>query len=419
MRQRSRQHWCCLVGIIAACSPRAPLAREGYSFIDSVGVIVVDNENDVESLGTVVDESQRQILLPPMDLHRVRDARIQENGTVVLANTGLNHVLFINPRTGRHAVSGRRGQGPGEFDGMSGLALCHGDTVVVFDENRGVVHLLDREGAFVTRYFATVNGQGRPWEISGVGGDCKSIAILQQAVGEENRERSGSIGALPLLVSWLDLQARTLISVATVPGLESFLLPDLGGFVTMPFGNKPSFAVENDRIHVGTGTIPEIRTYDRRGQLGRILRWRAERQLISKGDRNRYHETREVAIRLYGSDFERGFRPLNEYTVRVKPIYSRILMEGNGRIWVQKYPHNWVGWEERFNLGIGPEPEAWWIFSASGRLLGLGTTPTGLVVHDIRNGMVAGVTRDMNDVEQVVLYPLAARIREPESRSRR
>lgn len=399
--------WWALVLVLTACDTgTSDQGDTGFTVRDSAGVEIVENGALPVTLGLVVDESRRQILSPGGDLHRVTGVRIQASGTLVLANAGLYQLIFIDPATEQVVTSGRKGQGPGEFEWMSGLFLCAGDSVVVVELNRGIVHLLDPEGRFVRQTHALPDGIGRPWDIPVVAEDCNSLVVLKQ----ERIPPAGQIGSMPFTVAWYDVGVGQLDSVSTVPGLETFRLPDLG-HVTMPFGNKPSFATQGSRVHIGTGKAPEIRTHDRRGNLVRLLRWLAEPEPISEGDRARYHATRDRLIEQDGLDFWSGFRPMDEYTVRVKPLFPRMFVDGDGRLWVQKYPGNWSEWVSRYGLPPDAEPAVWWIFAPSGQLLGLGTTPAGLVVNDVRDGMLVGVARDEDDVEQIHLYPLTERFR--------
>lgn len=400
MRHSECCRWIHMTAVLAACNPgEGALPGAEVAVRDSAGVEIVDNEAAPPSLGIVVEVSRRQVLSPGRNLDRIRGIRIQGDGTIVMANAGMQDLIFIKPTTGEVSVSGRGGQGPGEFETITGLGLCRGDSVVVLEETRGLMHLFDRHGTYVTRAYAMLKG-GRPWGIPGVGGDCRSLAVLEQ---DRSADREGPIHALPLTVSWYDVQAEDQDDVATLPGLESFLLPELGGYVKMPFGNMPSFAVADDRMYVGAGTVASVESYDRQGRLVRSLRWQAEREPLSEGDRARYHSTRDMLIERYGPNYRRGFRRMEEYPVRLKPLYARMMVDGDDRLWVQQYPGNWAEW---VGLSPGREAEAWWIFAPSGQLLGVGTTPPGLVVHDVRNGMLVGVARDADDVEEVHLYPL-------------
>ncbi len=401
MRRSQWSRWVPMVAVLAACSPRDQVASGAeFTVRDSAGVGIVENVAGPASLGIVVDESRRQILSPGQDLDRIRGVRIQGDGTVVLANAGMHQLIFIEPKTGRVSVAGRRGQGPGEFETITGLGLCRGDSVVVLESTRGLMHLLDRHGTYVTRAYAMLEGYGRPWRILGVGGECRSLAVLQQGHAEK---RAVPIDALPLEVSWYDVQEKVQQKVATVPGLESFLLPEVGGYARMPFGNMPSFTAAGDRMYVGAGTVAAVQSYDRRGRLVRSLRWQAEREPLSEGDRARYHATRDMLIKRNGPNYRLGFRRMEEYPIRLKPLYARMMVDGDDRLWVQKYPGNWAEWVA---LSSETEGETWWIFAPSGQLLGVGTTPRGLIVHDVRNGMLVGVARDADDVEEVHLYPL-------------
>lgn len=84
----------------------------------------------------------------PYVFGNIGDATVLSDGRLVISDNQSSEVRFYDPR-GRHLVTvGREGEGPGEFDLVSGLVRMPGDTVVVIDPQLQRVSIIDPGGHF-------------------------------------------------------------------------------------------------------------------------------------------------------------------------------------------------------------------------------------------------------------------------------
>lgn len=76
------------------------------------------------------------------------------------------------------------------------------------------------------------------------------------------------------------------------------------------------------------------------------------------------------------------------------PAFRDIKVDPTGRVWIAKYK-------------VTPTDESvWYVFSASGKLLGKADIPSDLTVHEIGVDFVLGVRRDEFDVPYIVRVPM-------------
>jgi hypothetical protein len=77
----------------------------------------------------------------------------------------------------------------------------------------------------------------------------------------------------------------------------------------------------------------------------------------------------------------------------VFPAHDELLVDDVGNLWVQEF--------QTWDLRV---PRTWHIFEPDGRYLGPLTTPTGFVLHDVRDNRAVGRWNDEFDVEHVRVY---------------
>lgn len=390
---------------VTACSPSRETTGEHWGIRDSAGVTLVENYLVPRELGVVLDQA-RSITFDHLVLNRVHGLRILHDGGVAIANAGMDQLLLVDTVARQPVVVGREGDGPGEFQAMSAVFGCRSDTLVVWEGSRALGSVFDRRGQYVRRDRIFPRGIGRPWDAVGIADDCASWAVLRQ----ERTPEKGRITAQPLTVLWFDPGKEGVTEVASLPGLEAALLPDIG-YARMPFGNMPVFAVRGSELYTGSGKSPEIRVYDQAGRIRSMIRWRAERVQISPLEKERYERTLARLRERDGPTMWFGFRAMSEYAVRDKPLYAKLLLDDAGLMWLQKYPRVWAGFED-FDEGEDPDPAEWWIFAPSGELLASASTPPGLRLYDIRAGWAAGIRTSADGTEQLEVLPFSSNLRE-------
>ncbi len=103
-----------------------------------------------------------EVEIPPnlnaeTDLYRVMDAILQPNGSLIIANAGTGHVLFVDSSGTLTAQFGGMGQGPEEFAFIRNLSIYR-DSLYIFDGRLQRFTVLDPARSFVrTERFPTMN----------------------------------------------------------------------------------------------------------------------------------------------------------------------------------------------------------------------------------------------------------------------
>jgi len=139
-------------GVPAICSAQFPRIR------DSAGVHIV--ENSARAKAPIIFRASDK---PSFDVGGLKDNLDDELDTktygalrsIALSNGThvVNDVLrlrYFDAAGAQIRVSGRGGQGPGEFRGITALCHTRGDTVVTADQANGRVTIFDKSGS-ITR----------------------------------------------------------------------------------------------------------------------------------------------------------------------------------------------------------------------------------------------------------------------------
>ncbi|NOT09554.1 MAG: hypothetical protein HOP28_15290 [Gemmatimonadales bacterium] len=365
-------------------------------------VLTVENppERSTVRLGPALGaEPLRQF--PELELSGVRSIRLLHGGRLVLSNNGSSQLIFLDIQTRKAKPVGRSGYGPGEFQSIPLLARCAGDTVVVYSTIQRL-SFFDADGGFVRVRDAPGFRRG----VDGVSADCSSVVIH----GLERRAAIGKVKTDLVTFSWHDASGDSVRTIGSIPGPETgqALFHGREAFLPLPFGNLPSMAVFGDMVYLASGDLTEVKIYDRTRGLVRIVRWTAKAPTLTSADRARHDSIRVQLDTRFGQGTSEDFPASEVFDLpSTKPYLSRILVDDRGFMWVQRYPQVWEGFERIFGVDFGTADSEWWLFDPSGNLQGVTTMPRGLGIRDIADSLVAGVARDQNDVERVVVYRLS------------
>lgn len=130
--------------------------------------------------------------------------------------------------------------------------------------------------------------------------------------------------------------------------------------------------------------------------------------MVTASDRVGYESIRKRLDKKFGPGTSADFPALGDFEVipATKPLYTRLLVDDEGYLWIQQYPDVWEGFVRIFGPGLNERDFRWWLFSPSGRLMGIFSTPKHLVIQDVRNATVVAIARGVDDVEQVYLLRL-------------
>jgi hypothetical protein len=372
---------------------------------DSAGVTIVENPSarSDRRLGSATDSGRISNVSEPA-LARVVGPVMLATRDVALFESSVSALLLIDAESGATRSVGRRGQGPEEFGPVRGLWRCSGDTLVIQSGSDQKVYTASLD--FV-RSTAAPRLRGGA---HGVSTDCAWLAIEIPNITSEDVPNDSAT------LAWYHPRNDSIVSVVKLAKQERQVVPYLGQRfpVPVPFADEPLVAVAQDRMYVGRTGRAEIRVYDRTGRLERIVRWSARGAPVTAKDRDDYEKARlELDARLGKGHTDQtpalaGFR-----LPETKPLYSQILVDDQGTLWVRKVPEGWEGLPRSSSLTLNEQPE-WWVFAARGQLLGSVTMPSNVVVKEIRNGVAAGLRMDADGVPNIYSAPLRRDLVNPE-----
>ncbi len=323
-------------------------------------------------------------------LSSVSGVRRLSDGRIVIADEGTADLRIFDPM-GRHLVTmGRKGEGPGEFEGLSGLFVGPGDTLLAYDSNVKRVSVFTPDGAFV-RSFTVDFAQGVPVLVGRFADGSflatRAFTFVPSEIDEVVPDSQpvyhfAADGAL------MDSTGRWLATEWYVHGT--------GGqtwAVSLPFGRRMVVAVAPAGFYVGSSGQYEVEWRDPAGTLRRILRITASPRPVTGDDweRAKAERMRNVPDQVR----PRQERMLAELPVpSTRPAFGALQTDPDGNLWVA---HSVIS---------ADDPQPWTVFDSTGTMLGLVTTPAGLSVREIGRDYILGVARDELDVQHVQLFVL-------------
>jgi hypothetical protein len=315
------------------------------------------------------------------------------DGRIVVA-TG-NQLRYFDS-TGRFLqVSGRRGGGPGEYQGLAWIGRLEGDTLLAWDRGNFRLTVVGPGGGLVRS--AQLERPG--WGFVNIVGLVPGPALLATLQSSEPVD-GVHVDSLTYLRYALDGGPPD--TVARLPGptfyTEVDRRPDGQPIRSMsrsvPFSPLPRAAPAAGGFFYGVGDRWEIRQYQADGALRRLIR-RAEapaRLTEAMVDDYRARRLAELPDDEARRAEQRAWRGMP--VPGTMPAYEGLTSDDDGNVWVRPYAPG------------GATAPAAMVFDSSGVLLGRIAMPAGWYSTHIGGAFVLGVWRDPDGAEYVRLYRL-------------
>ena len=421
-----------------ACGTDRDGSPNGFETTDSVGIRVVRNGEvgvlpqsvlDSPAVGLRIGAAEGDSTL---QFFRLGAIAVADDGVIYAADAGHLEVRVFD-REGRFVRRiGRRGSGPGEFEGL-GAIYAFGDTVAITDYRLTRLTLFDESGAVLgteplrdrnNRGVTVVGRSGGGWLIlppSNPGFDYQHLV-----------ERRDTVRVLwsPTIPLALAAAARAPIDsgaarlapprdVLVFPGPRRYgnQTPLFLSVVTPLFEPNPTFAVDGrGNIHYTDASSYVIDTFNPTGRHTRRLtrtyspipvtdeligRWtslmRAHWDTTTLGG--------ELAAGKSNDEARAGLS-----TVRTLPPIGLLLASRAGSLWVERIdlvPDPLA--RQGTRVPTPPTPSKWDLFDPEGRFLGTVTLPPRFSPRVAGDRWMLGVLRDDLDVQYVVRYDLDPR----------
>lgn len=397
---------CSLATFLSACGDTSHRAADDAIVrSDSAGVEIIrmtESATDVPviaTLDTVTVLRLGSLQDPPQAQFGalVEVLPLSDGGFAVLDAQAAQVRVFDRSGQFRSAL-GARGDGPGEFQRPTTLAVLPGDTFAVFDSrSRRVtrfgpggtvsdVTLQDVQSRIVEAAFlrdGSLVGQSRWLAPGGASPPSREPSFVRDTAVLTVFDRTGvprdtvDVVAGQESVQYIEVSPQA-VSVWKRPAL---------------FGRTNVFAVHTSGVWSSTNDRFELRLRAQDGRLVRIIRAPGlERPVTDRAAENIYEEAvseADVPEERRQVDTWYSLSPHPE----LQPAYDDIAVDDRGRLWVRA----WSGVEQ---------PTRWWVFEESGRLLGAVQAPREIELTAVTCTDLWGIERDELNVEYVVRYAL-------------
>jgi len=320
---------------------------------------------------------------------------------LLVADGGSSELRFFDMKTGRHLYTvGGKGRGPGEFDGLWDVWQTNNGIVAV--DASGRASYFDLEGTFLRTLPPPVSGLGRRLRRAGFFADGTTLAYGVEPDSDVKPDEKS--------VVWMRIEMLE-------EDEPSFLLRYPHHIATrkgparpwgLVYGPVSALAAAGTRFCVGFPAeyVIDCFSLDGARPLHRIVRESWARVPVGPAHRVEYFEVNEAANPgARGAPYLEYLRENAQFADEF-PAFERLVSGDNGDLWVGPFI------PEGDTPVLKPSPDhatTWSVYSADGRWLSDVVLPARFRLFSAGSDYVAGVARDENDVESVVILPLRKR----------
>lgn len=398
---------------VAACSGSAAAGGMAATVRDSAGVEIVDHpaalvaalpewvaEGDpILDLGSAETEAE--------EFSAIRSAVRFADGRVLLAEGGSNELRLFGPGGEFLATWARRGQGPGEFTGISTIERLPGDSVAVLDLNGRRTQLFAPDGTLLRvithpRLAAETGYLG----IGNLMHDGRLLGSLTpQFVPPTSTDGPVTRDTLAFLLMPADGSRADTLDLA--PGFERFPGQfseggqSFASYGSVTFGRSTYLATDGVRIALGTNEANEVRVYEGL-RLVRVIRDGTPAEPVT--EEHRAQRLREDLARIdrmnAPAELRESLKRQSESQRRhaaVFPWYERLLFGTDGSLWVEG--------SRRFE----DEGRRYTIYDTAGRAVARAVFPDRVRPLQVGPDHLVGMWRDPDEVPHLRVWRVGSR----------
>ena len=375
-----------------ACAERGP---DVAVRVDSAGVRIVESTSaawppaeewtvspePVFRLGNLEDD-------PFSQFFRILDVALLAGGDVIVVDGGSSEVRRYDA-TGRHMWSaGGRGEGPGEFRSPRYLGRRDDGSFLVWDRSLFRLSVIGENGEVILSQRRS-SPDGREFIVQGLFDDGAWLVTFPVSISAPS---AGTAWADTIGLWRYDPVREDRVRLAGIIGQRwiwtgQHMLP-------VPFSPRPLRAIDGSRLAVASGPDAEISVHDAAGSPVARHRIARDRETVTEPEVRQVIESL-VELGQSGAPAAawRDWSDRMEIP-RYEPAFDRLLADGNGTLWARRFQSD----------PLSREPPWWDVFDPTGVYLGSVSTPGGLTVLAIGDGLLAGVYRDELGVEYVSVH---------------
>lgn len=343
----------CVPILLNACTDAATSADLSPVVRDSAGIEIVEHSAELIAAlpewgvvgEPVVDLGGGD--QPAEEFTSLRGAVRLPDGGLLLSEGGSNELRVFDADGNYRATWARRGQGPGEFTGISTPMPGAADSILVVDAQAQRTAVFAPDGRFVRQVVHPRSAEATT-HLALMGHLPDGTLVLQSTnFGNAPTTLGGPITRDTFAIVATGEGAVALDTIALVPGPELFAVQFKEGEYEGIGQGSPAFGRSTytatsgvqGQILVGTNESNEVRVYLGRS-LRRILRDRTPARPVLEEHKVRYRQDQEAnyarsavpeAVRAQWR--ENAAR--NERFAEVMPYYERLLFGTDGSVWVE------------------------------------------------------------------------------------
>jgi len=397
-----------LLTLLTACGGEATEGVSGPAEAqvrDSAGIRIVENSEDGVPRWTLTETSTLSIgALDGTDaqtLYQVGAVRRLGDGSWLVANEGTQEIRRFDPEGAHLGTVGRRGEGPGEFTGLSTIFPMPGDSVAAWDARQRRMSVFDLEGELGRSFQFDDLPEGSVRPLGRLASGSWVVYRNQGQFSTGGTGRGYAVRSSELYaIAGPDGSGTTLF--VDLPSESGWVVQaaDFVSFRNIPFAPDNGMSSTAERIVGGVTERAEVRVWNAEGV--EVERWRIlePARPVTDAEWNAVRERELADLQAQGDGLPEGWRSAAmEFWDQVDrptewPAWEPIRTSSEGEVWLGGYTPSFGAAEGR----------TWRVFDASGQLVRAVETPAGFDLRWIGEGLVAGVERDDFDVEYLRVY---------------
>lgn len=391
-----------LAGIAACGSGQADWAG---TMSDSAGVTIVSNpETGVWAPGEewTFEEELRIGALegePEYQFGQVGFIALDSKDQIYVTDIQAQHIQVYAPDGSYLRTIGKRGSGPGEFQGAAFILVAPGDTLLVPDVQNQRINRFTSDGTSLGSFRIDLQ-QGLPILFQGTESGLMAQQVRQFALpGQPAIENPQDV------IRTIAPDGAILDTLLTFASGETFRLS--GGAPQFKFYSaEPAWDISDDRVLFAVNDDYRIKVYSPAGDLVRVIQKPFERQPVAERDKDALMSFLENAW----ADAGVPAQMISQLKQNVSfgeffPAFATLVAGTAGTTWVQHVQaaselsdEEYESWNPIEDTGA----PIWDVFDSQGRYLGVVTMPRRFAPRVFRGDEVYGVWRDELDVQYVV-----------------
>ena len=383
-----------LVLCATGCAERGPDATVR---VDSAAVRIVQSKSaawppgeewhvdpePVFRLGNVEDD-------PSSQFFRILDVALLADGGPIIVDGGSSEVRRYDA-AGRHLWSaGGSGDGPGEYRRPRYLGRREDGAFLIWDRSLFRLSVVGENGDLIASERRSFGGSEIVAEaLFDDGAWLVTFPVTLSA------PEAGATWADTIALWRYDPAREDRVRLARIIGHRwiwtgQHILP-------VPFSPRPLRAIDGTRLAVATGPDAEVSVHDAVGSVVARYRIARDRKAVTESEVTQVIRSLvELGQSDAGAAVWLDWRDRMEVP-RYEPAFDRLLADRDGSLWARRFESD----------PLSREPPTWDVFDPTGAYLGPVSTPAGLAVLSISDGLLAGVYRDELGVEYVSVHRVA------------